>query len=74
MRQDLRQCGGGDAEAHVVWAIPLPRRKATAVQEARCFPVVLGFGATGEASEVVGSIGSRVECIAHIFRSSCLIR
>ena len=42
---------------------------------AGCFPVVVGFGATGEYGEVVGSVGSGVEYIAHIFRSSpCLIR
>ena len=46
-----------------LWAIPVPWRKATAVHEAVCFSVVVGFGATGEDGEVVGSIGSRVDGI-----------
>jgi hypothetical protein len=57
------KCGGGDADVHVVWAIPMPWRKATAMQEAGCFPVVVGFGATGEDSEMVWSVGSRVDGI-----------
>ena len=40
------KCGGGDAEVHIVWAIPVTWRKATAVQEAGCFPIVVGFGDT----------------------------
>jgi hypothetical protein len=51
------------SEVHIVWAILVPWRKATAVQEAGCFPVVLGFGATGKDGEVVGSVSSRVDGI-----------
>ena len=44
-------------------AIPVPWRKATTVQEASCFPIVFGFGDTGEDGEVVGSVRSRVDGI-----------
>jgi len=60
------KCGSGDADVLVVWAIPVPWRKATAVQEAGCFPVVVGFGATGEDSEVVWSAGSRVDIYPYL--------
>ena len=53
--------GGGDGDVSRCVAISMPWRKTNAVQEAGCWPsslswTVVGFGATGEDGEVVGSV------------------